>query len=71
MSELNEEAFLGALDLGPAWTRQLFLNGVSVQMNLDTGADVTAIPETTYQKMLDSKPSCTKPNRLLREPDGR
>ena len=70
MSELNEEAFLGALDLGPAWTRQIFLNGVPVQMKLDTGADVTAIPETMYQITLQSKPSLTKPNRLLQGPDG-
>ena len=65
MSELNEEAFLGALDLGPAWTRQIFLNGIPVEMKLDTGADVTAIPETTYRKTLQSKPSLTKPNCLL------
>ena len=71
VSELKEEAFLGALDFGPAWTRQIFVNGVPIEMKLDTGADVTAIPETTYQKMLQSKPSLAKPNRLLRGPDGR
>ena len=53
MSELNVEAFLGAIDLGTAWTRQIFLNGVPVQMKLDTGADVT-----TIQKLPTGKRYC-------------
>ena len=65
VSELNEEAFLDGLDLGPAWTRQIFVNGVPIQVKLGTSADVTVIPETTYLRKLQSKPSLTEPNCLL------
>ena len=71
VSRLNKEAFLGALVLGSAWTRQIYVNGVPIQMKLATGADVTAIPDTTYLKTIQSKPSLTKPNGLLWGPEGR
>ena len=43
MSAANELLFVRALDFGSAWTKQVFINGVAVQMKIDTGADVTAI----------------------------
>ena len=43
-----DEAFLGALDFGSAWTKLLLVDGKLVEMKVDTEADVTAIPETTY-----------------------
>ena len=46
-------AFLGAIadtDSSEPWTVTLFLNDRQLLFKIDTGADVTAIPETTYIK---------------------
>ena len=48
VSAAVEEVFLGALEFGSAWTKDVFINGVSVQMKINTGTDVTVIPETIY-----------------------
>ena len=61
MRLINEEVFLGALDFGSAWTKQIFINEVSVQMKIDIGADVTGIPESIYRKEFRSGPSLSKP----------
>ena len=70
MSVGNVEVFLGALNFSSAWTKQVFINGVSVQMKIDTGTDVTAILESIYQKELRSKPRLSKPIQRLWGPDG-
>ena len=40
-------------------------------MKVDTGADVTAIPETIYQRLLRWTPRLSKPECIFRGPDGR
>ena len=64
-----EEAFLGAINSGSSWTKRLFVNGVPVRMKLDTGADVTVVPEIVYDRLLRS-PTLAQSDRVLRGPDG-
>ena len=40
-------------------------------MKLDTGADITAIPEAVYHRLLRSSPTLVWPDRVLRGPDKR
>ena len=47
------------------------INKVPVEMKIDTGADVTAIPETVYKQELQSAPKLSQPSRILRGPDGK
>ena len=49
MNTVQEEAFVVAIESGSCWTRCIFINEVPVKMKLDTGADVTAIPEMIYR----------------------
>lgn len=49
----------------------MLVNDKLVDMKVDTGADVTAIPETTYKGILRSTPKLCKPDRILRGPDGK
>lgn len=70
MNSVQEDSFLGAISSDVPWTRRIFVNGTPVPMKLDTGADVTAIPETVYRTMLRSSPRLSKPDRVLRGPDG-
>ena len=65
------DAFLGTIGLSSAWTQQILLNKVPVEMKIDTGADVTAIPETVYKQELQSAPKLSQPSRILRGPDGK
>ena len=39
-------------------------------MKLDTGADITAIPETAYHRLLRSFPTLSPPDHILQGPDG-
>ena len=66
-----DEAFLRALTFGSAWTKRIFINGKLVEMKVDTGAEVTAIPEATYRRMLQSTLMLSKANRILRGPVGK
>ena len=67
----GEDAFLGTIHSGSAWTHRVFLDQVPLEMKLDTGADVTAIPEVAYRQALQSSPELTHPDRILRGPDGK
>ena len=66
-----EEVFLGSVQSGSVWTKQILVNDKLIEMKVDTGADVTAIPETTYRRILRSTPRLSKPERILRGPDGK
>lgn len=67
----DEDAFLGSIDVGSPWTQRILLNKVPVSMKVDTGADVTAIPENVYKQELRCLPGLMCPTRVLRGPDGR
>ena len=47
------------------------MDGKLIEMKVDTGADVIAIPEMTYRRILHSMPTLSKLNRILRGPDGK
>ena len=68
--EAEDPAFLGALinSSDNSWTSNLRIAGKRVQFKLDTGAEVTAISETTYHK-LDKIP-LQKSSRSLQGPAG-
>ena len=70
MGEIEEDdAFLGAIadfDSSEPWTVTLFLNERQLLFKIDTGADVTAIPETTYIKSRDGP--LHKTTRVLKGP---
>ena len=56
-AQLEEEQFLGTLEQSPfpvttnPWAVYLTLNGVPVLFIIDTGADVSAISETTFNQL--------------------
>ena len=67
--EEEDDAFLGAIadtDSSEPWTVTLFLNERQLLFKIDTGADVTAIPETTYIKSRDGP--LHKTTRVLKGP---
>ena len=68
--EAEDPAFLGALinSSDNSWTSNLRIAGKRIQFKLDTGAEVTAISETTYHK-LDKIP-LQKSSRSLQGPAG-
>lgn len=70
-SPSEDDVFLNGINPGVAWTKRVFVGDVPVVMKIDTGADVTAIPEKLYQEQFCQRysPLCT-PNRVLRGPDG-
>ena len=61
MNTVLEEALLGATDSVSCWTRCVFINDVSEQMKLGTGADVTTIPEMVYHPLPCSSPTLVPP----------
>ena len=42
-----EEVFLGSVQSGSAGTKQMLMNDELIEMEVDTSADITAIPDTT------------------------
>ena len=65
VNTVQVEAFLGTcmIDSGPCWTKRVFISDVPVQMKLDMGVDINAIPETVY--LLNSMYfTNTQPTRL-------
>lgn len=50
--EVDEAAYLGAVDYpqSPTWTEILTINGSPLRFKVDTGASVTAIPETEFKQ---------------------
>ncbi|KAK3098958.1 hypothetical protein FSP39_024697 [Pinctada imbricata] len=66
-SPYPEDAFLGAIDTDTenGWMVDLSINGVSVRFKIDTGADVTVIPEEISRKVKGSE---HKPDRILYGP---
>ena len=65
-SERNlDTAFLGNIRANPEslWTAQLLLNEVEISVKLDTGAEVTAISEETYQRL--GRPELQQPSKVL------
>ena len=71
LNEVDGTAFLGALDFDSAWTKRVHVNGVPLSMKVDTGADVTAIPESVYRRTIRPVPKLEKTTRILRGPDGK
>ena len=55
MESQQDSAFLGSLsgdnETADSWTTTLRVAGRRIQFKLDTGAEVTAISESTYQKL--------------------
>ena len=68
--EAEDPAFLGALtgNSDMNWTSTLRIAGKRIQFKLDTGAEVTAISETTYHKL--EKIPLQKASRSLQGPAG-
>ena len=66
--EITDPAFLGEVGSSTqmAWLTTLNLNGYSTQFKLDTGAEVTAITEQTYES-IESLP-LSKPSKTLYGP---
>ena len=64
-SEENTDTFLGAVGENP-WVVNLRLNGQSVKFCIDTGAEVTVIPEQVYQQL--RSPPLLSSQRTLRGP---
>ena len=67
----SDDAFLGTIGQSSVWTQCILLDQVPVHMKVDTGADITAIPETVYKQDLSSSPLLSESDRILRGPDGR
>ena len=62
-----DSAFLGVVEArqgSTAWKAKLFLLGSNTEFKLDTGAEVTAISNQTFQK-LSGKPPLSKPRKRL------
>ena len=51
--------------------QSVLFGNVPVRMKVDTGADVTAIPETVYKQALHPSPKLSNPDRILGGPDGK
>ena len=68
--EAEDPAFLGTLtnNSNTSWSSTLRIAGKRIQFKLDTGAEVTAISETTYHKL--GKIPIQKPSRSLQGPAG-
>lgn len=50
--ESSEPWFLGTVEAGQdAWTMELFIKHHKVNFLIDTGADVTVIPESTFREI--------------------
>ena len=50
------DEFLGAIETeytapNKSWTVPILLNGISFDFKIETGADVTVIPETTFKQI--------------------
>ena len=63
--EQEEDAFIGPIsstDLSEPWTATLTLNKRPLKFKINTGADVTALPEMVYDKVRDGP--LQKPNRV-------
>ena len=61
-----QAAFLGTLTAGTTqdpWIVDLVVQGHTISFKLDTGAEVTAITEKSYQSL--GKPQLSKPSRVL------
>ena len=72
VAEIEEDdVFLGAVtadESSDPWTITLSLNEQRVLFKIDTGADVTAIPEAKYDEAQDGP--LQKSNRTLKGPNG-
>lgn len=63
------DAFLGALG-GTAhstWSVTIDINEIPMELHIDTGAEVTVIPEEAWRKL--GQPALSAPGRTLRGPD--
>ena len=53
--EEDDDEFLGAIETEPSqsrsWTVPLLLNDIGVEFKIDTGVDVTVIPETIFKQL--------------------
>lgn len=58
------------LDQKSIWTTKILLSGLNAVFKIDTGAEVTAISEQTFQK-LPHKPQLNTPSKTLRGPSSR
>ena len=69
----DNEAFLGHLfqqGANPSpWTTTLLLNGMPIQFEIDTGAEVSVISRKTHEEI--GSPSLQTPQRILRGPCNR
>ena len=64
----EDDLFLGEISTkkkANPWMTDLCVDGVEMQFKIDTGADVTIIPETMYRKQLDSAPELTRSKKVL------
>ncbi|XP_065839108.1 uncharacterized protein [Oscarella lobularis] len=56
--------------LASPWTVSLRVNGIPVVFKIDTGADVTVVPETVYADVLGGEPALDAAGIRLRGPGG-
>ena len=63
------EAFLGAIGdtTDNPWSVTIDVNGTQIELNIDTGAEVTVISEEAWRKV--GQPALSPPDRTLRGPD--
>ena len=64
----EDDLFLGEISTkkkANPWMTDPCVDGVEMQFKIDTGADVTIIPETMYRKQLDSTPEFTRSKKVL------
>ena len=68
---LADDAFLGAIDSDAPWMQRIYIGHTPVSMKVDTGADVTAIPEDVFKTTLQSTPALRPAKKILRGTEGR
>ena len=73
-SPYEEEGFVAFLgehksNPGRSWNVDILVNSIKIPVKIDTGADVSVLNNYTYKK-IPGVPALSKPNRILRTPNG-
>lgn len=62
--DTEEDIFLGTVDAGKqAWTVDIKIRDTNVKFKIDTGADVTLVPEQVYRQICGGAVGCLTPEK--------